>query len=72
MDLVEWGPESTAHDQFAVVLNREIPLYNLIQEDPGVPALSDDRPVNEYYALRHVRARVGLAAGSHTALRPLR
>jgi hypothetical protein len=51
-DLVEWGPAHDAEQQFAGVLNQELSLDGLIQQDPGVPALQDDRPVNEYFILR--------------------
>jgi spermidine synthase len=53
-DLLEWGPAPTAEQQFAGVLNQELSLDSLIAQDPGVPALQDDRPVNEYYILRRV------------------
>jgi spermidine synthase len=53
-DLVEWGPEDTAAQQFAVVLDQEIPLDDLIRKSPGIPALQDDRPINEYYLLRNL------------------
>jgi spermidine synthase len=52
-DLMEWGPEATAEGQFAVVLNSELPLQQIIAQAPDTVALQDDRPVNEYYALRH-------------------
>jgi spermidine synthase len=51
-DLVEWGPYSNAEQQFAEVLKQEIPLDGMIAKAPGVPALRDDQPVNEYYLLR--------------------
>jgi spermidine synthase len=51
-DLLEWGPAATAEQQFAGVLNQELSLDGLIAMDPGVPALQDDRPVNEYFVLR--------------------
>jgi len=51
-DLIEWGPETTAEQQFSFVLSRELPLDQLIARAPGVPALQDDRPENEYYLLR--------------------
>jgi predicted membrane-bound spermidine synthase len=54
-DLVEWGPFSTAEQQFAAVLKNEIPIDALINLDRTVPALQDDRPVNEYGLLRHTR-----------------
>jgi spermidine synthase len=49
-DLLEWSPSSTAEGQFANVLGREMPLATLLR--PDVPALTDDRPVNEYFVLR--------------------
>jgi spermidine synthase len=53
-DLLEWGPAPTAEQQFAGVLNQELSLDSLIALDHGVPALQDDRPVNEYFILRRV------------------
>jgi spermidine synthase len=51
-DLLEWGPQDTAEKQFAVVLARELPVESMMAEAPLAPALQDDRPINEYYALR--------------------
>jgi predicted membrane-bound spermidine synthase len=51
-DFVEWGPERTAQKQFERVISHEVPLHALIDMDPSAPAMSDDRPVNEYYVLR--------------------
>jgi predicted membrane-bound spermidine synthase len=51
-DLVEWGPENTAEEQFAVVLSREVAPESLRADAPLAPALQDDRPVNEYFLLR--------------------
>jgi spermidine synthase len=51
-DLVEWGPEAATEAQFAIILNRETVLDQMISGAPGVPALQDDRPENEYYLLR--------------------
>jgi spermidine synthase len=51
-DLLEWGPESTAEEQFAVVLSREEAPESLRADAPLAPALQDDRPVNEYFLLR--------------------
>lgn len=53
-DFLEWGPENTVARQFAVVLDQEIPLDDLIRKRPGIPMLQDDRPVNEYYLLRNL------------------
>lgn len=51
-DFVAWGPESTAQGQFAQVVSHSIPIKALIEGDPNVNAVSDDRPVNEYFLLR--------------------
>ena len=52
MKTVEWGPGKTAEEQFSRLLAQEVPVAELIGEDPGVPALDDDRPINEHYLLR--------------------
>jgi spermidine synthase len=53
-DLVEWGPESNAEAQFGVILSQPVALDDLISQDPGIPALQDDRPINEYFLLRRL------------------
>jgi predicted membrane-bound spermidine synthase len=47
-DLIEWGPAHEAEAQFDAVLQHELSLDGLIQRAPNVPALQDDRPINEY------------------------
>jgi spermidine synthase len=56
-DLLEWGPASNAEDQFARVLKQELSVDDLIGQAPWIPALQDDRPVNEYFLLRWLRDR---------------
>jgi hypothetical protein len=56
-DFVEWGPEATPELQFADILQREFPLDQMIAEAPQAPALYDDRPQNEYNAIRRHRAQ---------------
>lgn len=51
-DLVEWGPQKTAERQFQAVLDQEIAPQKLLEAYPNAPALSDDRPDNEYFLLR--------------------
>ena len=55
-DLVEWDQERNPEGRFEFVLQREIPINQLIALSPETPALSDDRPINEYYLLRLLRA----------------
>jgi spermidine synthase len=54
-DLLEWGPSSTAEEQFGVVMGREISLDSMVAASPRTPALVDDRPFNEYFLLRALR-----------------
>jgi len=51
-DFVEWGPFRTAEQQFEILLPDSVSLDALIQRSPGTPPLRDDRPINEYFALR--------------------
>lgn len=51
-DFVEWGPRSNPEGQFEGLLKQEVQVKFLIAKDPATPALMDDRPINEYYALR--------------------
>jgi spermidine synthase len=52
-DMLEWGPAQTAEKQFALLLSRETNPQQMIALSPQTPALRDDRPINEYYLLRH-------------------
>src|SRR5437016_4828921 len=51
-DSIEWGPYANAAQQFGALLKNEVPVERIITQAPDVPALQDDRPVNEYYLLR--------------------
>ncbi len=55
-DLVEWGPFPTPEQQFDAVLKNEMPIDFIVSLDKNAPAMQDDRPVNEYYLLRTLRA----------------
>lgn len=50
-DLVEWGPGATPEANFAIVLGKEHSIQEILARDPQAPVLTDDRPVNEFYAL---------------------
>jgi len=58
-DFTEWAessnddPAVVASQQFDTLLDNELNLDQLIAAAPNVPALTDDQPLNEYYALRH-------------------
>ncbi len=52
VDMMEWGPGKDPEGQFNLMLAREINVNRLIAPSPSSPALSDDRPMNEYYLVR--------------------
>jgi spermidine synthase len=52
VDLVEWDQKPDPEERFAHLLHNEVSIDALIALSPATPALSDDRPINEYYALR--------------------
>jgi spermidine synthase len=51
-NLVEWGPASTAREQFDLLVSHELSVPAIIQQNPAVAALRDDFPVNEYFLIR--------------------
>jgi predicted membrane-bound spermidine synthase len=53
-DLLEWGPKSTAEQQFQAMLDSEVAIDTIARRDPNAPALRDDRPVNEYFLFRRL------------------
>src|SRR5205085_3507236 len=53
-DLMEWGPASTPVEQFGMVLSHELSVDEIVRHASDVPALQDDRPLNEYFILRRV------------------
>lgn len=52
-DFVEWGPEETPQGQFDILLNNEVSLDSIIAGSPQAPPLQDNRPTNEYFAVRY-------------------
>lgn len=53
-DLIEWGPNNSAEDQFREVLGQEESVGKFIAASPVAPMLTDDMPVNEYFILRRL------------------
>jgi hypothetical protein len=51
-DFVEWGPYMSAEQQFQIPIRNGVSIDTLIQRSPDTPPLRDDRPINEYFALR--------------------
>ena len=71
-DLVEWASPSRESDPvlsaFQSLLQNEVPIEAMINESPTTPALSDDWPINEYYALR--RWAVAAPTSIHPSIAP--
>ena len=51
-DLMEWGPGDSPEAVFGHLMGNEVPIQELINWSPRTPAVSDDRPINEYYLFR--------------------
>lgn len=57
-DLAEWDPpagdggKDAAEDRLSDLLKGEMSTDQLIAGSPNTPALTDDRPINEYYVIR--------------------
>jgi hypothetical protein len=58
-DLVEWEADSSPARLLATVLSQEEPVENFLDPAPHVPAIQDDRPINEYFLLRQTWPRLG-------------
>lgn len=67
-DLTEWdepsadGPMDAAEDRLSDLLKGESTLDQLIARSPDTPALTDDRPINEYYVVRNRLPREHIAS----------
>jgi spermidine synthase len=51
-DLIEWSNRSQATDVFNRLLQNEVSANDIINQQKQIQALSDDKPINEYYLLR--------------------
>jgi spermidine synthase len=51
-DLLEWDTDRNPPTRFEYLLKHEISINEMVALSPATPALSDDRPINEYYLLR--------------------
>lgn len=65
-DLAEWTddmhPTEAAALQLSTLLGHELSVDKLVAASPSTPALTDDRPINEYYAWRRLAQKLVLAA----------
>ena len=54
-DFIEWGPAITPVGQFDILLNNEFNVDDIVAASPSAPVMRDDRPTNEYFAVRYLR-----------------
>jgi predicted membrane-bound spermidine synthase len=59
-DLIEWGPQPTGEAMAAAMLAGRTDAAAIA--GAAGPAITDDRPVNEYFLLRRLARRLGVAA----------
>ncbi|OGR91901.1 MAG: hypothetical protein A2992_08300 [Elusimicrobia bacterium RIFCSPLOWO2_01_FULL_59_12] len=55
-DLLEWEPRRTVTDLFKLTLKQELPILEMLERHHDAVAISDDRPINEYYMIRRAIA----------------
>jgi len=70
-DFVEWAPPGNntpagAYTQMRSLLSNELSLDRLVAVAPDTPALTDDRPINEYYVLRRWLGNDGAGSASNS------
>jgi spermidine synthase len=53
-DMMEWGPAPTPEQQMNLLLDHQKTIDDIIALSPQTLALTDDRPINEYFFLRKV------------------
>jgi hypothetical protein len=51
-DMMEWGPQPTPEKQVQRILSYQTSIDKIVAYSPATPALTDDRPINEYFLLR--------------------
>ena len=51
-DMMEWGPAPSPAEQMKRTLSGQISIDALVAYSAATPALTDDRPINEYFLLR--------------------
>jgi spermidine synthase len=51
-DMMEWGPAPSPEEQMKRLLSGQISIDAIIAYSAATPALTDDRPINEYFLMR--------------------
>jgi spermidine synthase len=60
-DLLEWFEGATPEQLYEKMLAQEVKPDQIVAIAPDTPALTDDRPFNEYYLLRRMFSQDGAA-----------
>jgi hypothetical protein len=53
-DMMEWGPAPSPEEQMNLLLSHQSSTDAIIALSPATPALTDDRPINEFFLLRRL------------------
>jgi spermidine synthase len=51
-DMMEWGPATTPELEIGMMIDHTTTVDKIIALSPSTPALSDDRPINEFFLVR--------------------
>ena len=51
-------PQAKTADQFDILLNNEFNVDTIIAASPSAPVMRDDRPTNEYFAVRYLKSHL--------------
>ena len=54
-DLIEWGPEGSALEQYQRLMDNAFPDFGFYAEKFDAEPILDDRPLNEYFFLRRAK-----------------
>jgi spermidine synthase len=68
-DMTEWDQDRNPETRFSLLVQNEFPIDRLISLSPATPALSDDRPINEYYLLRKTTDHVEVGSAKQGTTR---
>jgi len=50
--MMEWGPAPSPEEQMKRLLSGQMSIDAIVAYSAATPALTDDRPINEYFLLR--------------------
>jgi spermidine synthase len=70
LDLTEWGPANTLGQMATKILAQRVPISEVAPAITATPAITDDRPFNEYFLLRRRSWKAGIAVEKERPRQP--